>query len=169
MQFFNSVLIWSLVHYFRPTLVSSEIGGIDGVCMLLNEAPTKICLSAAYYIFVGVCSIFEKTASVVSMGFFSLLLRFTDDNFDPDQAATIGVDFKVTTLTVNGNSAKLAIWVSHSVSNYNWNITVTDFSFNWNWTIFLLTATIKYISTDWIESQKLESDFVKTSANEIVY
>lgn len=103
---------------------------------------------------------------------FSLLLRFTDDTFDPDQAATIGmlpkhiknnimkgtlymsipsvfiptckygkifegmmkllkfldrpycqccfffcyhftgVDFKVKTLTVDGNRAKLAIWVS---------------------------------------------------------
>ena len=27
--------------------------------------------------------------------FFSLLLRFTDDTFDNEQAATIGVDFKV--------------------------------------------------------------------------
>ncbi|XP_075262286.1 ras-related protein Rab-18-B-like [Convolutriloba macropyga] len=44
------------------------------------------------------------------VGKSSLLLRFTDDNFDPDHAATIGVDFKVTNLTVNGNSTKLAIW-----------------------------------------------------------
>ncbi|XP_071157890.1 ras-related protein Rab-18A-like isoform X2 [Mytilus edulis] len=41
---------------------------------------------------------------------FSLLLRFTDDTFDPEQAATIGVDFKVKTLQVEGNRAKLAIW-----------------------------------------------------------
>ena len=70
----------------------------------------------------------------------SLLLRFTDDTFDPEQSATIGkhiyrtvsyhysnitttfriyisliisssgVDFKVKTLTVDGNRAKLAIW-----------------------------------------------------------
>jgi len=40
----------------------------------------------------------------------SLLLRFTDDTFDPEQAATIGVDFKVKTLNVDGNRAKLAIW-----------------------------------------------------------
>ncbi|XP_064617249.1 ras-related protein Rab-18A-like [Liolophura sinensis] len=44
------------------------------------------------------------------VGKSSLLLRFTDDTFDPDQAATIGVDFKVKTLTVDGNRAKLAIW-----------------------------------------------------------
>jgi len=40
----------------------------------------------------------------------SLLLRFTDDVFDPDQPATIGVDFKVKTMSVEGNLVKLAIW-----------------------------------------------------------
>ncbi|KAK3513447.1 hypothetical protein QTP70_014271, partial [Hemibagrus guttatus] len=39
-----------------------------------------------------------------------LLLRFTDDTFDPELAATIGVDFKVKTIAVDGNRAKLAIW-----------------------------------------------------------
>ncbi|XP_048867039.1 ras-related protein Rab-18-B-like isoform X1 [Brienomyrus brachyistius] len=44
------------------------------------------------------------------VGKSSLLLRFTDDMFDPDLAATIGVDFKVKTIAVDGNKAKLAIW-----------------------------------------------------------
>ncbi|KAJ3611804.1 hypothetical protein NHX12_021818 [Muraenolepis orangiensis] len=44
------------------------------------------------------------------VGKSSLLLRFTDDTFDPDQTATIGVDFKVKTISVDGNKAKLAIW-----------------------------------------------------------
>ncbi|XP_076460478.1 ras-related protein Rab-18-like [Babylonia areolata] len=44
------------------------------------------------------------------VGKSSLLLRFTDDTFDPEQAATIGVDFKVKTLAVDGNRTKLAIW-----------------------------------------------------------
>uniref|UniRef100_A0A8C5C8I3 RAB18A, member RAS oncogene family n=1 Tax=Gadus morhua TaxID=8049 RepID=A0A8C5C8I3_GADMO len=46
------------------------------------------------------------------VGKSSLLLRFTDDTFDPDQTATIGVDFKVKTISVEGNKAKLAIWVT---------------------------------------------------------
>uniref|UniRef100_A0A3Q2DFS0 RAB18B, member RAS oncogene family n=1 Tax=Cyprinodon variegatus TaxID=28743 RepID=A0A3Q2DFS0_CYPVA len=46
------------------------------------------------------------------VGKSSLLLRFTDDTFDPDQSATIGVDFKVKTLAIEGNKAKLAIWWS---------------------------------------------------------
>lgn len=44
------------------------------------------------------------------VGKSSLLLRFTDDTFDPEQAATIGVDFKVKTISVDGNRCKLAIW-----------------------------------------------------------
>ena len=34
---------------------------------------------------------------------FSLFYRFTDDAFDAEQAATIGVDFKVKTITINGD------------------------------------------------------------------
>uniref|UniRef100_A0A8C1R9A9 Uncharacterized protein n=1 Tax=Cyprinus carpio TaxID=7962 RepID=A0A8C1R9A9_CYPCA len=44
------------------------------------------------------------------VGKSSLLLRFTDDTFDPELAATIGVDFKVKTVAIDGNRAKLAIW-----------------------------------------------------------
>jgi hypothetical protein len=61
-----------------------------------------------------------------------LILRFTDDKFDPDISATIGkpiaensrqelqyffffsqlgVDFKTKNLVVHGNKAKLALWV----------------------------------------------------------
>ncbi|CAF2426540.1 unnamed protein product [Rotaria sp. Silwood2] len=44
------------------------------------------------------------------VGKSSLLLRFTDDRFDQDMAATIGVDFKVKQLDIEGNRVKLAIW-----------------------------------------------------------
>ncbi|XP_055337140.1 ras-related protein Rab-18-like [Paramacrobiotus metropolitanus] len=44
------------------------------------------------------------------VGKSSLLLRFADDTFDPELAATIGVDFKVKNLNFNGNVVKLAIW-----------------------------------------------------------
>lgn len=42
----------------------------------------------------------------------SLLLRFTDDTFDNEQPATIGVDFKVKQINIDGNNVKLAIWVN---------------------------------------------------------
>lgn len=41
---------------------------------------------------------------------YSLLLRFTEDNFDPDQTLTIGVDFKTKKLDIDGSIIKLAIW-----------------------------------------------------------
>ncbi|XP_075213170.1 ras-related protein Rab-18-B-like [Lycorma delicatula] len=44
------------------------------------------------------------------VGKSSLLLRFTENSFDPDQALTIGVDFKTKKLTIDGNTVKLAIW-----------------------------------------------------------
>ncbi|XP_019877206.1 ras-related protein Rab-18-B-like [Aethina tumida] len=44
------------------------------------------------------------------VGKSSLLLRFTEDNFDPEQTLTIGVDFKTKRICVDGNPVKLAIW-----------------------------------------------------------
>ncbi|KAJ8970290.1 hypothetical protein NQ317_019686 [Molorchus minor] len=44
------------------------------------------------------------------VGKSSLLLRFTEDNFDPEQTLTIGVDFKTRKVTIDGNTVKLAIW-----------------------------------------------------------
>lgn len=44
------------------------------------------------------------------VGKSSLMLRFTEDNFDPEQTLTIGVDFKTKRLTIDGNTVKLAIW-----------------------------------------------------------
>ncbi|ORX36054.1 ras-domain-containing protein [Kockovaella imperatae] len=47
-----------------------------------------------------------------SVGKSSLLLRFTDDEFlsDEETSATIGVDFKVKSIEVEGRRYKLSIW-----------------------------------------------------------
>jgi hypothetical protein len=39
-----------------------------------------------------------------------MLLRFTDDSFDEHIQSTIGVDFKVKHLDMNGKRVKLTIW-----------------------------------------------------------
>eukprot|EP01116_Phalansterium_solitarium_P014354 TRINITY_DN31973_c0_g1_i1.p1 TRINITY_DN31973_c0_g1~~TRINITY_DN31973_c0_g1_i1.p1 ORF type:complete len:207 (-),score=46.90 TRINITY_DN31973_c0_g1_i1:172-792(-) len=39
-----------------------------------------------------------------------LLLRFADDTFSPGFIATIGIDFKIRTLTLDGKKVKLQIW-----------------------------------------------------------
>ncbi|XP_022197227.1 ras-related protein Rab-18-B isoform X4 [Nilaparvata lugens] len=44
------------------------------------------------------------------VGKSSLLMRFVDNEFNADQAITIGVDFKCKKIALNGNTIKLAIW-----------------------------------------------------------
>lgn len=39
-----------------------------------------------------------------------ILLRFADDTFSESYISTIGVDFKIRTLTINGKRVKLQIW-----------------------------------------------------------
>ncbi|KJH49950.1 Ras family protein, partial [Dictyocaulus viviparus] len=45
-----------------------------------------------------------------SVGKSSLLLRFTDNNFNESYAPTIGVDYKVRTMVVDDKTIKLQIW-----------------------------------------------------------
>ena len=44
------------------------------------------------------------------VGKSSLLLRFTDDSFEEHMSSTIGVDFKVKTMTLGGKTLKLTLW-----------------------------------------------------------
>ena len=44
------------------------------------------------------------------VGKSSILLRFTDDSFEEQMSSTIGVDFKVKTMTLGGKTVKLTIW-----------------------------------------------------------
>ncbi|XP_029768111.1 ras-related protein Rab-18-like isoform X3 [Terrapene carolina triunguis] len=45
-----------------------------------------------------------------------LLLRFTDDTFEPYLNPTIGVDFKVKKMVVDGNPVQLAIWPDREIN-----------------------------------------------------
>lgn len=45
-----------------------------------------------------------------SVGKSSLLLRFSDDQFNENYLTTIGVDFRFRTLTIDGKQIKLQIW-----------------------------------------------------------
>ena len=69
-----------------------------------------VSIIASIYSFYVIVLCTTREEPFLSHSPHSLLLRFTDDTFDPEQAATIGVDFKVKTLNVDGNRAKLAIW-----------------------------------------------------------
>lgn len=44
------------------------------------------------------------------VGKSALLLRFCDDTFDPTMITTIGVDFKIRTVDIDGKTVKAQIW-----------------------------------------------------------
>ena len=44
------------------------------------------------------------------VGKSSLLVRFADNTFLPNYVATIGVDFKIKTIELEGKTVKLQIW-----------------------------------------------------------
>lgn len=46
------------------------------------------------------------------VGKSSLLIRFSDNTFSGNYITTIGVDFKIRTVLINGQRVKLQIWVS---------------------------------------------------------
>jgi small GTP-binding protein len=53
------------------------------------------------------------------VGKSSILLRFTDDSFEEQMASTIGVDFRVKTVTLGGKTVKLTIWDTAGQERYH--------------------------------------------------
>ncbi|XP_012258098.1 ras-related protein Rab-18-B [Athalia rosae] len=45
-----------------------------------------------------------------NVGKSSILLRFTEDEFNENMQSTVGMDYKTKQLTIDGNTVKLAIW-----------------------------------------------------------
>jgi len=44
------------------------------------------------------------------VGKTSILFRFAEDSFNPSFISTIGIDFKIRTVDVNGKKIKLQVW-----------------------------------------------------------
>lgn len=58
---------------------------------------------------------FDKTMKLLlvgdsGVGKSCLLLRFVDDKFNPSFITTIGIDFKIKTIELNGQRIKLQVW-----------------------------------------------------------
>lgn len=52
----------------------------------------------------------SKTNVSTGVGKSCLLLRFSDDSFTPSFITTIGIDFKIRTIELDGKRIKLQIW-----------------------------------------------------------
>ena len=50
------------------------------------------------------------TICIQGVGKSCLLLRFSDDSFTPSFITTIGIDFKIRTIELDGKRIKLQIW-----------------------------------------------------------
>ena len=61
-----------------------------------------------------------------SVGKTCFLLRFTEDNANASHIPTIGIDFKIKTLTIDGKTIKLQIWDTAGQERYR-TITQTYF------------------------------------------
>uniref|UniRef100_A0A3B5LHJ5 Uncharacterized protein n=1 Tax=Xiphophorus couchianus TaxID=32473 RepID=A0A3B5LHJ5_9TELE len=62
---------------------------------------------------LGTCctlNLFLCFVSLSGVGKSSLLLRFADNTFSGLYITTIGVDFKIRTVEINGEKVKLQIW-----------------------------------------------------------
>ncbi|GME94715.1 hypothetical protein B5S28_g321 [[Candida] boidinii] len=58
---------------------------------------------------------YDKTMKLLlvgdsGVGKSCLLLRFVDDKFNPSFITTIGIDFKIKTIEINGTKIKLQVW-----------------------------------------------------------
>ena len=68
------------------------------------------------------------------VGKSSLLLRFADNTFNGSYITTIGVDFKIKTIDVEGERVKLQIWDTAGQERFR-TITSTCVSFPFGWAI----------------------------------
>lgn len=67
----------------------------------------KVAKIETYYISYLTLFIFNF---VLDVGKSSLLVRFADNTFSGNYITTIGVDFKIRTVEVDGEKVKLQIW-----------------------------------------------------------
>ncbi|XP_015224813.1 PREDICTED: ras-related protein Rab-35-like, partial [Cyprinodon variegatus] len=77
---------------------------INDVCLPAAAAACLIFVNLFYSKLVPVLVSFS------GVGKSSLLLRFADNTFSGSYITTIGVDFKIRTVEINGEKVKLQIW-----------------------------------------------------------
>lgn len=98
-----------------------------------------------------------------SVGKTSLLLRYTDDNFSDTHVATIGVEYKIKTININGRIVKLQIWDTSGQERFH-SLT-KNFLRNADGVLFVFDLTQIKTFTDireWLRNaQEVDNNFAK--------
>lgn len=83
---------------------------MDNFCMII-----QIRVQSPYYQYAYLSAKSHLTLHFMFFFVFgSLLLRFTEDEFDPEQTLTIGVDFKTKVIEIDDSFVKLGKWIVKS-------------------------------------------------------
>ena len=90
-----------------------------------------------------------------SVGKTSILLKYIDDKFSDNYISTIGIEYKIKTLTINGKKVLLRIWDTSGQERYR-SIT-QNFYRNANGILFIFDITNKE-SFDNIKNWLIDSD-----------
>ncbi|KAL7070533.1 hypothetical protein ACQ4LE_010642 [Meloidogyne hapla] len=98
------------------------------------------------------------------VGKSSLISRFVDDKFDPEMAATIGVDFRIRTITIDDKLVKLAIWDTAGQERFR---TLTPSYYRGGQGIILVYDVSSRASFESLEHWLLEVDTYCTRADAI--
>ena len=98
-----------------------------------------------------------------AVGKTSLLLRYTDDNFSESHISTIGVEYKIKSINVNGKTIKLQIWDTSGQERFR-SITKNFFR-NADGVLFVYDITNKETFSNikmWLQdAQNVENNFQK--------
>lgn len=79
--------------------------------LIVGDSGKNAVCCRTYHFHAGMPSFsFSLSPSPAGVGKSNLMLRFAENDFQTSYITTIGVDFKVKVITVDGNKVKLQIW-----------------------------------------------------------
>ena len=118
-----NVVRWKKIFFYVATVLL--------LLLLLCEINNRWCTATHTWLFIWhLFIVFRLAFFLLGVGKSSLLIRFSDNTFSGSYITTIGVDFKIRTVNINGERVKLQIWdVSVHVINILKTFLIQRFNF----------------------------------------